>query len=97
MIEGKQSAPGSAEIHLMLHTADDFAEHFYSKVSKIRSSTLFAHPAITQPRTTANLSVFRPVTVSEITKIIMNSRRNIIHSIQFQHGLSSSSVRFWRP
>ena len=76
-----------------LHTADDFAMHCNNKVSKIHGLNLSAPPAIIQPRITANLSV----TASEITKIIMYSLRNIVHSIRLQHGLSSSSVRFWCP
>lgn len=52
------------------HTADDFANHFQSKVNNIRVTTeLDAEPEINRRRCN-NLTVMRETTVQEITEII---------------------------
>ena len=55
------------------HTADDFAAYFRDKVSKIRQSTLAAPTAVVEHRSADTLSMFRPVTTAEISKIVKNS------------------------
>jgi hypothetical protein len=54
----------------MTHTAADFAVHFHSKVDLIRMSTSGAPPPEITIRPYASLSVLRPVTAAEITKIV---------------------------
>jgi hypothetical protein len=53
-----------------MHTADDFAVHFRSKVDVIRASTRDAPPPVIKSRQCTSLSLLREVTVEEITKII---------------------------
>ena len=59
--------------HNDVHTADDFAVHFRSKVDLIRMSTSGAPPPQIICRPCASLSVLRHVTAAEITKIIVQA------------------------
>ena len=59
--------------HNDVHTADDFAVHFRSKVDLIRMSTSGAPPPQIICRPCASLSVLRHVTAAEITKIVVQA------------------------
>ena len=54
-------------------SADEFADHFRNKVSKIRMATSNAQPPVIQSRSCPVLSDFRPVSAEEISKIIGSS------------------------
>ena len=54
-------------------TADDFADHFLKKIDNIRDATSNAPAAVIEHRSMPSLLAFRPVTVDEITRIVMES------------------------
>ena len=57
-----------------VHSADDFATHFESKIERIRQSTAtFPEPCIPTRCVAAPLSSFRPVTVAEVASMIRKS------------------------
>ena len=55
------------------HTADGFACFFNRKVDDIRADTAAAPPPVITDTAPSSLSSFRPVTVSEVRRIIMSS------------------------
>lgn len=55
------------------HTADGFASFFNRKVDDIRADTAAAPPPVITDTAPSSLSSFRPVTVSEVRRIIMSS------------------------
>ena len=55
------------------HTADGFASFFNRKVHDIRADTAAALPPVITDTAPSSLSSFRPVTVSEVRRIIMSS------------------------
>ena len=55
------------------HTADGFTSFFNRKVDDIRADTAATPPPVITDTAPSSLSSFRPVTVSEVRRIIMSS------------------------
>ena len=67
-ISTKVVGGGTSATTQQLHTANDLATHFTTKVNNERQSTATATPPVIRGRVSSALSTLQPVTATEVTK-----------------------------